>query len=196
MKSSYAKKGSVNAGAIQKNKPSKSRSAKAGLNFPVGRITNNIRKLNNEGSRLSAAAAVAMTAVVEFVVGESAVSSMKYLKGGAKRIAPRHISKGINKNPHLKAFWAKSYIMGGGFPLTLRFKNKKITKDKKVVQAFITPKDDDDDATFAKRDAFARGILDERKHIEDAKMGGVEGVAGEEEEEEEEEDEEEDEEDE
>jgi histone H3/H4 len=100
-------------GRGQKAKP-KSRSSKAGLQFPVGRIHRYI-KTSNLTARVGAGAPVYLAAVLEYLIAE-----MLELAGNAclhlkmKRITPRHLQLAVREDEELNKLLGMVTIAGGG----------------------------------------------------------------------------------
>jgi histone H3/H4 len=100
-------------GRGQKAKP-KSRSSKAGLQFPVGRIHRYI-KASNLTSRVGAGAPIYLAAVLEYLIAE-----MLELAGNAclqlkmKRITPRHLQLAVREDEELNKLLGMVTIAGGG----------------------------------------------------------------------------------
>ena len=92
----------------------KSRSARAGLLFPVGRIHRHLRK-GNYAKRVGSGAPVFLAAVMEYLTAE-----ILELAGNAardnkkKRIIPRHLQLAIRNDEELNALFAGITISQGG----------------------------------------------------------------------------------
>lgn len=91
-----------------------SRSSKAGLQFPVGRIHRHLKQRVHSGSRVSATSSVYVAAILEYLcaeVLELAGNASKDLK--VKRITPRHLQLAIRGDEELDKL-IKGTIAGGG----------------------------------------------------------------------------------
>ncbi|EFC47670.1 histone H2A [Naegleria gruberi] len=104
--------------ATKKDKKDKakpvSRSSKAGLQFPVGRIHRHLKQRVHSGSRVSATSSVYVAAILEYLcaeVLELAGNASKDLK--VKRITPRHLQLAIRGDEELDKL-IKGTIAGGG----------------------------------------------------------------------------------
>ena len=93
---------------------SKSKSAKAGLTFPVARLGRFLRK-GRYAKRIGAGAPVYMAAVLEYLVAELLELSGNAAKDNKKnRIVPRHIQLAIKNDEELNRFLGKATISAGG----------------------------------------------------------------------------------
>ena len=96
-----------------KRKKSVSRSSKAGLIFPVGRIARHMRKAR-VASRIGAGAPVFVAAVLQYITAEVLDKAKGTLKSGAKRITPRSANLGIMSDEELKHVFSEVTIAAGG----------------------------------------------------------------------------------
>jgi histone H2A len=95
-------------------KAGKSRSAKAGLQFPVGRIHRKLRK-GNYASRIGSGAPVYLAAVLEYLTAEILELAGNAARDNKKtRIIPRHLQLAIRNDEELNKLLGSVTIAQGG----------------------------------------------------------------------------------
>uniref|UniRef100_A0A5S6QHA6 Histone H2A n=1 Tax=Trichuris muris TaxID=70415 RepID=A0A5S6QHA6_TRIMR len=93
---------------------SKSRSSRAGLQFPVGRIHRLLQR-GNYAERISAAAPVYLAAVIEYLTAEVLELAGNAAHDNKKtRIIPRHLQLAIRNDEELSEFLRAVMIAQGG----------------------------------------------------------------------------------
>ena len=91
-----------------------SRSSKAGLQFPVGRIARFLRH-GRYSERVGAGAPVYLAAVLEYLAAEVLELAGNAAKDNKKtRIVPRHILLAVRNDEELNKFMANTTIADGG----------------------------------------------------------------------------------
>jgi histone H2A len=93
---------------------STSRSAKAGLQFPVGRVARYLRK-GGYSNRIGAGAPVYLAAVLEYLAAEILELAGNAARDNKKnRIVPRHIQLAVRNDEELNKLLGKVTIASGG----------------------------------------------------------------------------------
>jgi histone H2A len=107
-----------------------SRSQRAGLQFPVGRLARHLRR-GNYSKRVGGAAPVYLAAVLEYIVAEVLELAGNAAKDNKRsRITPRHIQLAVRNDDELNQFFGQAVIAQGGVlpnihPVLLPAKKKK-----------------------------------------------------------------------
>ncbi|NXR65318.1 H2A2 protein, partial [Rhadina sibilatrix] len=92
----------------------KSKSAKAGLQFPVGRIYRFLQR-GKYAARIGSAAAIYLAAVMEYMAAEVLELAGNAARENKKsRILPRHIQLAVSNDDELNKFFACVTIPQGG----------------------------------------------------------------------------------
>ena len=93
---------------------SKSRSSRAGLQFPVGRVHRHLRK-GAYGARVGAGAPVYLAAVLEYLAAEILELAGNAARDNKKtRISPRHLQLAVRNDEELNKLLAGVTIAEGG----------------------------------------------------------------------------------
>ena len=116
-------------------KGARTKSAKAGLTFPVSRIGRYMKK-GRFAKRIGAGAPVIMAAVLEYLVAELLELAGNACRQNKKtRIIPRHIQLAIKNDEELNKYLGKATIAAGGvMPNIHSVLLKKTNKDKATSQ--------------------------------------------------------------
>ncbi|NWY77094.1 H2A2B protein, partial [Erithacus rubecula] len=92
----------------------KSRSARAGLQFPVGRVSRHLRR-GKYADRIGSGAAIYLAAVLEYLVAEVLELAGNAARENRKmRIVPRHIQLAVRNDDELDKLLAGVTIPDGG----------------------------------------------------------------------------------
>ncbi|GMM35900.1 histone H2A [Saccharomycopsis crataegensis] len=101
-------------GKAGSSKASQTRSAKAGLTFPVGRVHRLLRK-GNYAQRVGSGAPVYLTAVLEYLAAEILELAGNAARDNKKtRIIPRHLQLAIRNDEELNKLLGHVTIAEGG----------------------------------------------------------------------------------
>ncbi|KAK3259098.1 histone H2A [Cymbomonas tetramitiformis] len=101
-------------GKGKSGKKSVTRSAKAGLQFPVGRIARYL-KAGKYATRVGAGAPVYLAAVLEYLTAELLELAGNASRDNKKtRIVPRHIQLAVSNDEELSKLLGQVTISGGG----------------------------------------------------------------------------------
>ena len=105
------------SGAKKESKATKSRSSKAGLQFPVGRIHRHLKN-GNYATRIGAGAPVYLAAVLEYLAAEILELAGNAARDNKKtRIIPRHLQLAVRNDEELnKLLGAVTISQGGVLP--------------------------------------------------------------------------------
>ncbi|KAG7008982.1 histone H2A [Lobaria immixta] len=106
--------GGKSGGKASGSKTSQSRSSKAGLAFPVGRVHRLLRK-GNYAQRVGAGAPVYLAAVLEYLAAEILELAGNAARDNKKtRIIPRHLQLAIRNDEELNKLLGHVTIAQGG----------------------------------------------------------------------------------
>ena len=141
-----AKGGKSGRGKVEGKGKSSSRSSKAGLTFPVGRIGRYLRK-GKYATRLGAGAPVYLASILEYLTAEVIELAGNAAKDNKKtRIIPRHIQLAVRNDEELnKLFGGVTIAQGGVLPnihqVLVPKKSQKEGDEKKSPKKAKAPKE-------------------------------------------------------
>jgi histone H2A len=108
------KGGKGGRGAATGSKKSQSRSSKAGLQFPVGRMSRFLKK-GKYATRVGAGAPVYLAAILEYLTAEILELAGNAARDNKKtRIVPRHIQLAVRNDEELNKLFGGVTIAAGG----------------------------------------------------------------------------------
>ena len=109
--------GKAGRGKVGTGKKSQSKSSKAGLQFPVGRISRFLKK-GKYATRVGAGAPVYLAAILEYLTAEVLELAGNAARDNKKtRIVPRHIQLAVRNDEELnKLFGGVTIAQGGVLP--------------------------------------------------------------------------------
>jgi histone H2A len=124
-----------------KSASGKSRSARAGLVFPIGRIGTQLRK-GRYAKRVSASAATYLAATLEYLTAELLELSAKAVASSSKskRLTPRAITLAVRTDEDLGSLLSNVTISRGGVVPNLHRALTKKTKAASGKKSSATPK--------------------------------------------------------
>ena len=109
-----AKGGKGKAKGKARSSKQQSRSARAGLSFPVGRIARMLKQ-GRYSERVGMGAPVYLAAVLEYLVAEILEVSVMVVRQNKKaRIVPRYIFLGLKEDDEFKKLFAQTIITNSG----------------------------------------------------------------------------------
>ena len=112
-----------------------SRSSRAGLQFPVGRIARYLKQ-GQFAERVGAGAPVYLAAVLEYLAAEVLELAGNAAKDNKKtRIIPRHIQLAVRNDEELNKLMANTTIASGGVLPNINSNLLPSKKDEKDVEA-------------------------------------------------------------
>ena len=114
MSGGKGKAGGKSGGKVGSSKSATTRSAKAGLTFPVGRVHRLLRR-GNYAQRVGSGAPVYLTAVLEYLAAEILELAGNAARDNKKsRIIPRHLQLAIRNDEELNKLLGNVTIAEGG----------------------------------------------------------------------------------
>ncbi|VDL14211.1 unnamed protein product [Hymenolepis diminuta] len=126
-------------GSAKTKSKAKTRSSRAGLQFPVGRVHRLLRK-GNYAERVGAGAPVYLAAVMEYLTAEILELAGNAARDNKKaRIIPRHLQLAIRNDEELnKLLTSVTIAQGGVLPgiQSVLLSKKTSRSDSKVSQEF------------------------------------------------------------
>ncbi|XP_009593109.1 histone H2AX-like [Nicotiana tomentosiformis] len=135
MPSTTATKSVGGRGKTQKTSKSVSRSQKAGLQFPVGRVARFLKK-GRYAQRVGSGSPVYLSAVLEYLTAELLELAGNAARDNKKnRIVPRHIQLAVRNDEELSRLLGSATIANGGVLPNIHqnLLPKKIAKGKAEV---------------------------------------------------------------
>jgi len=141
----------------------KSKSSKAGLTFPVGRVCKNLRRLKVT-KRIAAGAPIYLAAVLEYVTAEILELAGNSARDNKfKRVRPRDITLAVRNDEELSKFIGKDTVIPGGGVVPSIHKSLIKKKATKKVKSEPTMMDEDEETKQVEEDAeeAAEGAAEE-----------------------------------
>lgn len=127
-------KGKGGRGKIEERKAARSRSSKAGIQFPVGRIGRYLKD-GRFAQRIGSGAPVYLAAVLEYLIAEIIELAGNAAKEQKKqRMYPRHIQMAIRNDEELNRFIGGATIASGGVMPHIHAQLVKPKKSKEVTE--------------------------------------------------------------
>ena len=127
-------KGKGGRGKATERKTARSKSSKAGLQFPVGRI-GRFLKDGRYAQRIGSGAPIYLAAVMEYVAAEILELAGNAAKEQKKqRIIPRHIQLAIRNDEELNKFLGNATIASGGVLPHIHAQLVKPKKGKETIE--------------------------------------------------------------